>query len=296
MSIGLLNGLQNGGERGLSPGLGGGMDAGLYDGIYGELGEFKPLILDLFPSAAAAYSLRKLRSSYTGAAIRVRRSSDNSEQDILFDKNGVINENQLISFIGGNSGFVSVWYDQSLNSNNATIANTANQPRIVLSGVVDKFNFKIGIVGDTTDYLETPVNFTFTSAFTVGKVNAFDTVSYIVGSATTGLFYGGSGGGINGIGGFDGTNIRQITGEDLNQHLAWYSMKGGRLYIGRDGQIEQDVNTFASSLSLNRLFGRAVAGGTHFNGVIQELIFYNSDQSLSRPYIDTNINQYYKIY
>ena len=32
-----------------------------------------------------AYSLRKVISSYSGPAIRVRRSSDNAEQDISFD-------------------------------------------------------------------------------------------------------------------------------------------------------------------------------------------------------------------
>ncbi len=41
------------------------------------------LLLDKLDSAAA-YSLRKLRSSYTGDAIRVRRSSDNAEADIGF--------------------------------------------------------------------------------------------------------------------------------------------------------------------------------------------------------------------
>ena len=41
-----------------------------------------PLLLDLYPSAAAAYSVRKLSNGYSGSAIRVRRSSDNTEQDI----------------------------------------------------------------------------------------------------------------------------------------------------------------------------------------------------------------------
>ena len=45
-------------------------------------------LLDLYPSAAAAYSVRKLRAAYTGNAIRVRRSSDNTEQNIGFDATG----------------------------------------------------------------------------------------------------------------------------------------------------------------------------------------------------------------
>jgi hypothetical protein len=41
-------------------------------------------LLDDYPNAAAAYSLRLLRTAYTGDAIRVRRASDNTEQDIGF--------------------------------------------------------------------------------------------------------------------------------------------------------------------------------------------------------------------
>ena len=44
-------------------------------------------MLDQYGDAAAAYSLRKLRSGYTGSAIRVRRSSDNTERDMGFWNN-----------------------------------------------------------------------------------------------------------------------------------------------------------------------------------------------------------------
>ena len=57
-----------------------------------------PLLLDTYPNAAVAYSLRKLRTAYTGAAIRVRRSSDNAEQDIGFNDFN----NTLIDWVGYN--------------------------------------------------------------------------------------------------------------------------------------------------------------------------------------------------
>ncbi len=44
-------------------------------------------MLDQYGDAAAAYSLRKLRSGYTGDAIRVRRSSDDVERDMGFYDN-----------------------------------------------------------------------------------------------------------------------------------------------------------------------------------------------------------------
>jgi len=76
-------------------------------------------LLDLYPSAAAAYSVRKLRTAYTGSAIRVRRSSDNTEQNIGFTALGNLDDSALTTFCSGTNGFVTTWYDQSGNANNA---------------------------------------------------------------------------------------------------------------------------------------------------------------------------------
>jgi hypothetical protein len=59
------------------------------------------LLLDLYPSAAVAYSLRKLRTAYSGNAIRVRRSSDNTEQDIGFVGNE-LDTTTMLDFVGYN--------------------------------------------------------------------------------------------------------------------------------------------------------------------------------------------------
>jgi hypothetical protein len=59
------------------------------------------LLLDLYPNAAVAYSLRKLRTAYSGSAIRVRRSSDNAEQDINFVA-GDLDTQSLLDFVGNN--------------------------------------------------------------------------------------------------------------------------------------------------------------------------------------------------
>lgn len=62
-------------------------------------------ILDIYTGAVAAYSLRKLRKAYTGAAIRIRRDDDNLEVDVPFDGfNGLGAsgfETFLRSFCGG---------------------------------------------------------------------------------------------------------------------------------------------------------------------------------------------------
>jgi hypothetical protein len=252
-------------------------------------------LLDQYSGAAGAYSLRKLRTAYTGNAIRVRRSNDNTEQDIGFAGND-LDTASLKTFVGANSGFVTTWYDQSTNARNATQTTAANQPRIVNAGTVKITNGKVSIEGDGSDYLETASNFSFQQLHSVGKINSYTTINYIVGSATVGIWYGGSSATAQGLGGFDGTNTRGITGEDFNQHLGWHSMRGLRLYVAKDGTSETNTGIFAASLSINRLFSRGVLGGTYFQGDIQELIFYNSDNSANRTGIETNINNYYGIY
>jgi hypothetical protein len=83
------------------------------------------LLLDAYPDSAAAYSLRKLRNNYIGGPIRVRRSSDNEEQDIYFDANGELDTTQLTTFCGAGDGFVETWYDQSGNALDATQVNVS---------------------------------------------------------------------------------------------------------------------------------------------------------------------------
>jgi hypothetical protein len=88
-----------------------------------------------------AYSLRKLSSSYTWSAIRVRRSSDNTEQDIGFTNNE-LNTWALLSFVGSWNWFVTIWYDQSGNWRNATQTTQSSQPYIVQTWVIPTRNNK----------------------------------------------------------------------------------------------------------------------------------------------------------
>jgi hypothetical protein len=113
----------------------------------------QPLLLDLYPNAATAYSVRKLRTAYTGNCIRVRRSSDNAEQNIGF-VNNELDTTSLLSFVGAGNGFVTTWYDQSGNGFDVTQTTAANQPRIVSSGVLELQNSKPTLYFDgTNDHL-----------------------------------------------------------------------------------------------------------------------------------------------
>jgi hypothetical protein len=102
-------------------------------------------LLDTYPNAAAAYSVRKLRAAYTGSAIRVRRSSDNTETDIGFSSSFGLDTTSLTSFCSGTNGFVTTWYDQSGNARNATQTTAASQPQIVSGGSILTENTKPSI-------------------------------------------------------------------------------------------------------------------------------------------------------
>ncbi len=114
------------------------------------------LLLDVYTNAAVAYSLRKLRTAYTGNCIRVRRSSDNAEQDIGFTSSGDLDTAALKTFTGSNSGFVTTWYNQGDSSGrDVSQSAAANQPRIVNAGVVDRQNGKVAMIYDgSNDFLE----------------------------------------------------------------------------------------------------------------------------------------------
>ena len=106
-------------------------------GLIGSQSTFVGL-LDTYPNAAVAYSLRLLRTAYTGSAIRVRRT-DLTEANIGFTSAGNLDTTALLAFTGTgalDNGFITTWYDQSGNGKNATQTTAINQPQIVSSGSV----------------------------------------------------------------------------------------------------------------------------------------------------------------
>jgi hypothetical protein len=103
-----------------------------------------PNLIDEVTGVKAAFSVRLIRAGYTGPCVRVRRSSDNAEQDIGFI-NGELDKVSLQSFSGTNSAFVVIIYDQSGNSLNAIQSSPNLQARIVNAGVIEMINSKPAI-------------------------------------------------------------------------------------------------------------------------------------------------------
>jgi hypothetical protein len=96
------------------------------------------LLLDSFPGAAFAYSLRKLDKDYAGNCITVRRSSNNDTTSIGFFNN-YLDTVALKTFCGtggSDTCFVRVWLDQSGNGRNAVQTTSLNQPEIMINGAI----------------------------------------------------------------------------------------------------------------------------------------------------------------
>jgi len=106
-------------------------------------------LLDSYPGASVAYSLRALSAGWlAGDVVEVRRSSDGTLQS--FTASQILNGG-ILTFTGAGDGFVSTWYDQSGNGFDVTKATTTEQPKIVSSGALVTKNGVVSILGDGVD-------------------------------------------------------------------------------------------------------------------------------------------------
>lgn len=252
-------------------------------------------LLDDYPGAAAAYSLRLLDSTYTGSAIRVRRASDNAEQDIGFDGNGDLDTTALATFCSGTNGFVKTWYCQSGNSNDATQTTLNGQPKIYdsVNGIVTNQG-ETAIDFASANAMDLTSSVAAVSVFSVGKINSLNTFNYIAVGSGYGFFYGGTYSTATGIGLL--SPIVAISGEDLNEHLASFIITGGELIVGRDG-VTTNLGTYSVAGSFISIGGQTnLSSAVSFEGFVKEIVFYTSDESSNRSGIEDNINDFYSIY
>jgi hypothetical protein len=258
------------------------------------------LLLDLYPSAAAAYSVRKLRSAYSGSAIRVRRSSDNTEQDIGFSS-GNLDTTALTSFCSGTDGFVTTWYDQSGNGLNQTQTTALNQPQIVSAGAVllqgSKPTLRFDGVNDFMDgsgvTTGTPKSiFMATKAISLpsSEVVIFDSVT-----AIQALLYKAASNAISiGFGTFTSTSYTATTNFILYSILQ--NGTTSNAYVNSSNQILTNTNLGGNSFNGLRIASVRGTASLFYNGNVPELVVWGSNQASNRTGIETNINTYYAIY
>ena len=167
--------------------------------------KWSPFLLDnISQRAESAHALRRLTVKYSDALIRVRRSSDNNEQDISFNSEGFLDTVSLLNFVGANDGFISKWYDQSSNRFPVNQAIAANQAKIVSSGTLNTSNSKptVSFLKSSSQWLDNsnplPVLASYAVAsYTSATYLAFDgictdtglTISGILGESGTTRLY-----------------------------------------------------------------------------------------------------------
>ncbi len=274
--------------------------------------------LDTYTGAAAAYSVRKLSSSYSGPCIEAHRLSDGATQDIGFDADGLIDTAAIIAFANGGGTpktpevRVRTWYDQSGNGFDGVQSTTANQPQIYNGIAVITENGKPALEFDgSNDRLDAGDNGDTTGnlcIFGVGQSNR------------TGVHFGPllAKAAAAGVPNRWSASLRRSiykdsTGagptldmtQDYTQQLASYIYLGGSsATIYQDGS--QDVTASLSGSAGDNSYHLLVGGygdstgtggvyQTH-DGTIQEVVYYNADKSSDRTGIETNINSYFSIY
>jgi alpha-tubulin suppressor-like RCC1 family protein len=87
--------------------------------------------------ATLAVGLRKLKSDYAGSALRLRRGTDNQEQDFGFVGND-LDTVAISTWLDGADGFCTTLYDQSASGGNVTQSDMNAQPFYVASGLNNK--------------------------------------------------------------------------------------------------------------------------------------------------------------
>jgi hypothetical protein len=87
-------------------------------------------LLDGRPDVAVAYSARRVRTAHRGPLMRVRRSSDMLEADFGAGQ-PIVDWPALSGFIGGGTGSVSKWYDQSGNARDLVQPAATSQPQVM---------------------------------------------------------------------------------------------------------------------------------------------------------------------
>jgi len=267
-------------------------------------------LLDTYPNAAAAYSVRKLRSDYTGSAIRVRRSSDNTESDIGFSGEN-LDTTSLSSFCSGTNGFVTTWYDQSGNANNATQTTAANQPQIVSSGNVILKNTKPTLDFDGTNDFLNGGNILNLSQYTYFSVNSSDTISSvqcIFGKGFGGNYFESFGNfyvssklrnNITYAGPSESTVFTSLTSSNDTLYLSTGLYNKINLIQRANGANQGSISETRDIINSTQPFTIGVMGNLidfRLNGRISEIIIYDNSKLSIISNIESSINTYYGIY
>lgn len=248
---------------------------------------------DSFGDVAAYYSLRKFTEAETLNAIRVRRSSDDTEQDIGFDSNGDLDTTALLAFVGSggtDNGFVTTWYDQSGNGKNATNATASAQPKIVDGGTLVTEGGKAALDLSSTTYFDLA---SLTGAFNLFSVISLADKQYVFSKSTDSDMYIRQ----RTISGIPLYRYRKTVSDyQFASHIVntrfLFNFNVSNNFVKQNGAQNTNTASTPSEMSVDRLF--AASNGTNcVSGVVQEFILLENGNN--NDAMETNIDTYFDI-
>jgi hypothetical protein len=258
------------------------------------------LLLDTY-STDAAYSVRLIRTAYSGALVRIRRSSDSAEKDFYPDGSNELSMSSedgaatsLSTWISTDSGYIVKWYNQGTGGSTYDLDQTTagDQPRIVNAGSLEVQNGKasINFTGANERLVDTSSDYdgsTLDSFFLVW--NCVNTNSRIM---TTDA----SSSGLRNISSNTiktrGTSDITIVGSGTTQGQTLYTS------IAVDPcATYYDNNAGSTGNQGSYINGKLTFGNTsNAAGYLQEAVLYTTDQTSNRVAIQTDINGHYSIW
>ena len=277
------------------------------------------LLLDTYSGAAAAYSLRGLNTEYVNGlnpyAVTVRNGAgDHANIGFVFNSltgDYDLDVDALLAHCVGSNGFVTDWYDQSGNGYDATQTTAASQPQIVSSGSVILENGKPALsfdggndwfefnsfnsnAGDLQISIFATLKSDFSKLSQQSQLITTNNSTYgnilRTGVGTDGVFITvASGDQISGT----MTSNQSVVGIFVTNSSTYNSVNGltDGNYVNRNLVLE--ANAF---WSIGQEYDPGGINGDFFDGKIQEIEIYLSDQSSNRTGIESNINNFYSIY
>jgi len=263
-----------------------------------------------YTGAVAAFSLRQLISTWTGAVVEVRRDGGSPA---TADFTAVeVDDGTLTTWTGANNGFVRTWYDQSGEGFDATQTATIDQPKIVSSGTLVTSNGEPAIDFDGLNhYLSNAASLTYSGGVSWYAVTDFANIGGaarlwgddITGQQGYNIFYiaGTAGYSLNDNDG--GFKIITHTNNATVQELSSFNFDdstGGYGYARDGSNTTGTVASWTGPIDSSNTANVGVMGSGNGNqlaiGKLQELIIYPNDQSANRTGIEGDINTHYSIY
>jgi hypothetical protein len=286
------------------------------------------LLLDTYTGAAAAYSVRLLRTAYTGDIMRVRRDSDNVEADVGFDSNNEFGLTSPVSnpssggpftdfadFIGHGgtpaNGFCRWWYDQSGNAVDAGQATSGSQPKIYDSstGIIEEGGVatkKPAIQWDgVDDTMAASYGSLYSIPCTYSLVHTWPAYPGTYAAMMDGAnltyrhIYRLDNNGTTATA-QAGTGILQFTDNltDGQQYLSYIDFSGSAgSFVAIDGTVVTTLGATATSSIDGVTLGTTANFAFDCEFAMQEFIMWPSDQdgAGNRSGIETNIDTYFQI-